>query len=406
MNVQEDLQLPYTMNKAQMENTYHSTVVRTDLTRAIPNLIPEIIEESVLTMEEGFQFTKEKKEVTIPLFDTMTHFVARISNRALLGPELGRNKDFVHAVVRFAETTPLMAPFICWSPHFLRSTVYFVLSSFLGGKKGALKFVVPHLEEYMKEREFLAEKPGLLSEFLIRNAPPNETVEGVAMRALNMNFGSIHTSSIFVTHTLFELALLPTSQVDEIREEVIAALDSEGGWTKNALLKFRKIDSLLREVGRVYGLMHFALPRISMVPYQLDDGNVIPPGYRVAIDMKAIHYNAKVYPDPFRFDPFRFSKLRETESTDTKYGFATVDSNYLPFGAGRHACAGRFFAAMELKVMVAHILLKYNFKYTEPRTVRPKNLQFNGAVVPDPKVHMTFWEREEVSPYLPAPVLD
>ena len=58
--------------------------------------------------------------IDIPVFDTMTHLIARISNRVIFGIEMCRNERFLHAVVRFAETTPLMAPFISWSPHILR----------------------------------------------------------------------------------------------------------------------------------------------------------------------------------------------------------------------------------------------------------------------------------------------
>jgi len=54
--------------------------------------------------------------VSIPVFDTMTHLIARISNRVIYGEELCRDENFLKAVVRFAETTPLMAPFIQWSP--------------------------------------------------------------------------------------------------------------------------------------------------------------------------------------------------------------------------------------------------------------------------------------------------
>jgi predicted Zn-dependent protease len=66
--------------------------------------------------------------------------------------------------------------------------------------------------------------------------------------------------SIFITQTLFEIALLDDEDLESMRQEVQEALDSEGGWTKGALLKFRKIDSALREVGRVYGLMHCKQP--------------------------------------------------------------------------------------------------------------------------------------------------
>lgn len=60
---------------------------------------------------------------------------------------------------------------------------------------------------------------------------------------------------------------------------------------------------------------------------ELDDGTHIPPGSRLAIDMKAIHYDARVYPDPNRCDLFRFSNLRAKDGLDNlKHGFATVDS--------------------------------------------------------------------------------
>jgi len=52
----------------------------------------------------------------------------------------------------------------------------------------------------------------------------------------------------------------------------------------------------------------------------------VPPGYRVAVDMKAIHYNPLVYRDPNRCDLFRFSKMREIGS-EAQYGFATIDDN-------------------------------------------------------------------------------
>lgn len=105
----------------------------------------------------------------------MTHLIARISNRVIVGKELCRNEGFIHAAVTFAESL-MMTPFIQWSPLFLRPCVssffdllfdikfykrlvYLLLSSIFGGKKGALKYVLPHLKKYAKERSNLDEKP-------------------------------------------------------------------------------------------------------------------------------------------------------------------------------------------------------------------------------------------------------
>ncbi|KAF8893357.1 cytochrome P450 [Infundibulicybe gibba] len=393
MAVNEDLQLPYTMNEAQLQNPYQAAVIRTNVNRAIPTFIPEILDESDLAMGETFKSTKND----VLVFDTMTHLIARISNRVIFGTEMCRNEGFLREIVRFAETTPLIAPFITWSPVTLRPFVYFVMSTLLGGKKGSLKFILPFLKRYTDERASMEEKPPIVAEFLIKSAPPQETLEGIAIRLMNINLGaSIRRHSIFITQALFELALLPREQLDDIRLEIEVALESEGGWNKAALLKFKKVDSVLREAGRVYGLMHFALPRFALQGCGLDNGLSVPPGYRIAIDMKAVHFNAEAYPDPEKFDAFRFSKLRALEESDTKYGFATVDNNYLPFGAGRHACAGRFFAAMELKIMLAHILLKYDIAFLPGMVGRPQNIVFNGAIVPDPKAHLIFSKRESV----------
>ena len=48
---------------------------------------------------------------------------------------------------------------------------------------------------------------------------------------------------------------------------------------------------------------------------------------------------------------------------------------------------------MELKIMLAHILLEYDFKYPSGITERPKNMIFNGAIIPDPKTHLLFTAR-------------
>ena len=47
---------------------------------------------------------------------------------------------------------------------------------------------------------------------------------------------------------------MPQSDVERIREEITTALEEEGGWNKPALARLWLLDSLLREIGRAYGL--------------------------------------------------------------------------------------------------------------------------------------------------------
>jgi len=48
---------------------------------------------------------------------------------------------------------------------------------------------------------------------------------------------------------------------------------------------------------------------------------------------------------------------------------------------------------MELKIMLAHILLHYDVRYPPQITERPKNIIFNGAIVPDTKAKLLFTRR-------------
>jgi len=48
---------------------------------------------------------------------------------------------------------------------------------------------------------------------------------------------------------------------------------------------------------------------------------------------------------------------------------------------------------VELKLMLAHILLEYDISYPTGVTERPKNVVFNGAIIPDTKALLVFRPR-------------
>ncbi|KAJ8516848.1 hypothetical protein ONZ45_g5889 [Pleurotus djamor] len=398
--VNEALQLDHTMNPRQQGNPYQVGVIRNELTKGISTFIPEILEETTLAMKETFKVPAGSEYASISMFHTMTHMMGRITNRAMLGVDMCRNDEYIHAVVNFAETLSQYATLLKWSPVLLRRPLYFILSSLLGGPKQPMKYVKPYLLKRLEERAQESPSSHLfnIAEFLIHNAPPEtlSDIDDLAMRILNVNFGSIHTSSIYVTQALFEMAQMSEDDRESIRREVRQALEEEGGWNKAALQRFRKLDSLLREVGRMYGLSRFGMNRLTIANGRLSDGTVVPSWYKVMVNLKPIHRNSSVYPNPNTFDPFRFSKLRDEEDSSVKHGFTTVDKDFIAFGTGRHACPGRFFASMELKIMLAHVLLRYDFKLPDGATKRPPSFVLAGTTLPPLKGHILFKPRSKV----------
>jgi len=64
----------------------------------------------------------------------------------------------------------------------------------------------------------------------------------------------------------------------------------------------------------------------------------------------------------------------------------------LAFGHGRHACPGRYLAACELKLMLAHVVMAYDVKL-ENDGVRPEDMWIVTTCVPNPNAKVLFRRR-------------
>lgn len=72
--------------------------------------------------------------------------------------------------------------------------------------------------------------------------------------------------------------------------------------------------------------------------------------------------NESDYSNPLQWDPCRFMRMRENPTEAIHAQFVSCTSKHYGFGHGLHACPGRFFAANELKIILAQLLLKYEWK--------------------------------------------
>ena len=139
------------------------------------------------------------------------------------------------------------------------------------------------------------------------------------------------------------------------------------------------------------------MKRSVLQDYTFSDGTTVPAGSTVGVGVDSVHHNAELYPDPLRFDGFRFVKMREEAISNGRssktFDIVSVNANYLPFGYGRHACPGRFFAAYELKQMLAHVVLNYDVKF-ENGGVRPPNKPLLTISFPDPTAEVLFRKRK------------
>jgi cytochrome P450 len=109
------------------------------------------------------------------------------------------------------------------------------------------------------------------------------------------------------------------------------------------------------------------MPRKALVDMSLKDGTFIPKGTYISIG-PVLMRDSSVFPEPDKFDGHRFLNLRSQPGNENKYQFVTTSPEVNVFGHGHHACPGRFFASNELKLLLAHMVMLYDFKLPEGQT--------------------------------------
>lgn len=149
--------------------------------------------------------------------------------------------------------------------------------------------------------------------------------------------------------------------------------------------------------------------RKALKPHTFSDGTHIPAGTFIFAASHPAHFDDAYYPDAARFDGFRFAKLHEehgdvqdgdvnasSNSTNagsggTRYQMVTTTAEYLAWGYGRRACPGRFFAAVELKLMLAQLVMAYDIRIEGD--VRPKDIVVEANCLPNRSAKLLFRER-------------
>ena len=105
---------------------------------------------------------------------------------------------------------------------------------------------------------------------------------------------------------------------------------------------------------------------------EIDIGEqVVRQGDFLAYPIADVHLNPNYYPEPHKYDPGRW--LRPDPVPDATYPF-------LGWGAGRHPCTGMKLAKLEMKLILALFLTRYEFdlvdkdgKFPDPLPIPNRN---------------------------------
>jgi len=228
---------------------------------------------------------------------------------------------------------------------------------------------------------------------------PNDTIEWIrdslngrdkddylfqAINQLSLGAASLHTTSQMVTAVLYNLATHP-EYIPILRQEAGTVLAANDGiWTIDSMSSLRKLDSFMKESQRFDPSTIIGFQRKTLKPITLSSGLTIPAHMTTFSASEAVSSDPNVYTSPEVFDGLRFYHLRLRSPEDERRGqFVSTSKTELHFGAGRHACPGRWFASYEIKLIVLSFLDRYDLKLKEGLG-RPKNWRFQTVNSPDP----------------------
>jgi len=377
-------QIQWTMGYGVTFRPYHAPVVRNQITGCLATSLPTMFEEMSSSFDELIGRPAEYRP--FKLYDIIATTVARTSNRVFCGPELAGKKDFIENAVDYAQgvviSAEILRPFPDWTKKFL--VKWCPIARY---RQRAINFLGPTIRQRLASKAVgdVDEEPDDLIQWLLNAAPPEErNVEMLTERVMALNVASIHTTTMNFTYALYSLAAEPEKYLPELRAEA-RQFFAACSLTRESIAGLVKIDSFLRESSRMGNDGLLATQRNAKQQFTFKDGTVIPAGASVGTPLNYVHKTSEAYDRPDEFDGFRFSRPNE-QGTQGRKTFVSTDVNFQAFGHGRHACPGRFFAAAEMKLMFAILLLRYDIMLENGKGPQP--MRVGTMSLPDAQLYV------------------
>ncbi|KAI0891821.1 cytochrome P450 [Annulohypoxylon nitens] len=375
-------------------------VVRGDLTRSLVRINPRLSDETVRTVRENLPESSDEWN-SVVVYQTMLTIVATISGAIFIGPELCRSEDYLKASIGYTlDFINAVTKLKQWSRRWRWLGRYFTpeVDKLFTERKKAHTFLRPVIEQRRAAMAAGQELPDDTLQWMLNKVDEfGISDDRLAETQLNLSMAAIHTTTLTVTMILYDLVVRP-DVVEELRQEIKTVLAANGGvMSSHALFEMKLLDSVMKESQRVNPGSMIRFQRYVAKPVTLSDGTHLPAGYMIETPHALTVQDPAVYRNPEVFDPRRFLDLRNGTSEDLlgyknkeQHQFVTVTKDFMHFGYGRHSCPGRFFAANEIKLILARVLLDYDMKMPDGLTERYANLKMGTDAFPDPTKEVLF----------------
>ncbi|KAF7323571.1 Cytochrome P450 [Mycena kentingensis (nom. inval.)] len=353
-------------SRSVFEHPIHLAAMSKALGRNLDRCMPDLYDEVVHACEEAFSAMGEDKWRSVDA-TTLSHFlVARTNNRVFVGLPFCRDPQYTAHTIGLPSRLFVRGSLVRMIPEFLRP----YLARFVSGQQrelgAAIAFLRPILEQHAEQHRQSQESGNptvdrdLITSLLDALPADERTVEELAVRIMLTNtLPATFNTNNALTALLYDLADYP-EYIPAIRAEAHRLLRTRAGAavsapTKAELDSMPHLERFIRESQRLNGTSAGALFRRVVAPngFVFSDGVHIPHGAVICVPgMASVTDNAN-YADASTFNPYRSTAGARAASTSL---------THLTFGHGRQACPGRFFTVVQLKLLLAYIVLHFDIR--------------------------------------------
>ena len=182
------------------------------------------------------------------------------------------------------------------------------------------------------------------------------SADEIADEFLTIFVAGQETTANTLSFALFEICNHPHVEA-KLLSEINEVLGGRDYIEFNDLAKLRYLGQVCEETLRKHPVAIAPL-RVTTKPITVG-GYCVPKGIGVGSNQLFFAMDPEIWENPEVFDPERFANVENIQNFTT---------THFPFSIGRHTCIGQNFAKFELKVVLAKLVRKFQFRLLPDQT--------------------------------------
>lgn len=361
---------------------WSARALRIEVTKRLDDLVGAMTSQADTCFDEAIPQGDDWTRIN--LFKLFHKGILGITVGVLCGDELAKDKEWTDAVARFSGNL-FGAGAALRKYSYIMRVIMGRLEPICRQLRADRRLAKRKLEPYMRARQAaLKQRDGKRYEdglqWMVDACGPDTTPQEFSDTLMRIMNAAIHSSAITSTSVLAELLYRP-EYIPELAKEAREVFEGEGVANRRNVDKLRKLDSFIKETIRFTApqslckltahieddSLHVSLltpipasvNRYMKTDYTFSDGTTVPAGIVLSAPTDAIYRDPDIFPEADVFKPWRFSDM---DHDDSKHQIAFTSEEWLQFGYGVQACPGRWFAAQEMKIMIAKLILEFDMK--------------------------------------------